>query len=68
MKTSERELFIHEYSKIHSKSAKTYMKNNPNAIEIKQMINEMKDLTSLSSPIKPFIAKYKNPPEVNARH
>lgn len=45
------------YLNNHSNKANTNMKYNPSDIDNKQINNEKKVLTCLSSPIKPFIAK-----------
>ena len=55
-------------SSIHSNKAKTYIKYNPKNRFIKHIVSLKRPCTSLSSPIKPLIAKYKKPPLVKARH
>jgi hypothetical protein len=44
------------------------MKYNPKAIDAMHISSEKKDYTDLSSDMRPLIAKYRNPPDVKARH
>ena len=44
------------------------MKYSPRAIDKRQITNDKNEFTSFNSPINPFIAKYKKPPDVKAKH